>query len=288
MTHSTTQVSAAGETGSDLTSPDFTNQLLEAIGSGLDLEEYLAGRAGGVAHSELVEAQWAGIRLPPFVAARSAGASADEISLINVLNASVLGLYAKFRKAGSCHADAVEGIDVHTSAKAYFAARGLGASHAETLAADQLGLPHAAYAVARGEGLAHDDLVIAHQNGISIDDYRVARRYAGHEEVCAVFAKYGTARLTDYSSLRDCGATHEEATTALSNGVNMAGYVPDRMQGAARRRVARRRQARRTPDRLRQPPRRRVQSRGCDDADQPLTLQRPPPIWWGPLAISWG
>jgi hypothetical protein len=172
-------VSAAGATGSDLTSPEFTDQLLAAIEHGLDVEEYLAGRSGGVAHNELIDAKSEGIQLPYFIAARMAGASGAEISEIVVLDEAVLGAYASFRRAGFLHGDAVEAIAIHTSVGVYFAARRFGSTHEEALDADRLCLPRGAYVVARGEGLTHAELVSAHQSGISIDDYRVSRRSLG-------------------------------------------------------------------------------------------------------------
>jgi hypothetical protein len=239
MTQPTTAVIASGESRGDLTSPEFTSQLLDAIEDDVDVEDYLTGRAAGATHDELLAANADGVVLADYASARQAGATHDEIYAVKGggSGSSRLAFHAHFRKEGVTHAEAMSALATHSDRTSYLGARRAGATHAEVMEAEQVGMAATTYAIARGDGLTHEELVGTHQAAISLDYYRELRQ-AGvtAEEMRNAAAKFGRGEqaLFDYLLIRACEVGHDDAMDGVVRleGNNPNGYVEAVMAGA--------------------------------------------------------
>jgi hypothetical protein len=242
VTHTTNPVVASGSTGSDLSGPEFTSELLAAIDAGLSIEDYLSGRSAGATHVELVEtvpATMEGIRFAPYVSARAAGASYDDILAVWSLDdpgRGRLSYYTRFRQEGILHEQAYEAVARHSALESYLSVRAAGATHAEAMEVDCEHVQATYYTKSRQDGLTHDELLSSHRADILLSVYRELRKSGAcaKEAHDAYFAFGSSMQLDDYKAIRRCGANHNDAldvVTALS-GAAPLGYFDAIRAGA--------------------------------------------------------
>jgi hypothetical protein len=116
----TPSVDSVSAADSDLTSPQFTDDLLSALAQGVELEEYLTGRSATATHDELIDAHYRLVNIEPYIRARTSGATHIEVfdviawrridlyaSACNIGNSTrrILTEYATARTAGATHAE---------------------------------------------------------------------------------------------------------------------------------------------------------------------------------------
>jgi hypothetical protein len=239
MTKNTTTVSASGETDSDLTSPEFTDQLLDAVDRGVDVEDYLAGRAVGASHDEVLAAGAAGILLVEYARVRLTGATHSEICTVagSGGNSSRLIFYGQYRNEGITHAEALAVLATHSNRSAYLVARQAGATHLEATEADSAGVAHS-YAVGRVEGMGHSELLGFLKAGITVEVCQDLHHVgATVDEIDRVRAKYAadSQAFEDYLELRVGTVDHDDALDSVTwlSGKAPGGYVEARHVGAS-------------------------------------------------------
>jgi hypothetical protein len=221
--------------GARLDGPEFTSELLAALEQGIDLETYLAGRAGDLSHAELVEASRLSdeleFSLPEYVKARACGAARKDVVAFVEYRPKHLWAYAGLVAMGVTQAEIDEGM-VAPGLDFYYMFREAGADHAQAFEALKSGVSGWSYANAREDGLSHAELMAAAQARVPMGIYTGARRAgATHDEVCAITAKHGADELGVYIIGRNVGATHDELDVALGRELDITSYIMGRKHG---------------------------------------------------------
>jgi hypothetical protein len=223
MPHSTHPgATAAPAPSPDLSSPEFTSELLAAIAADYELEEYLSARAAGIGHQELIDLDLPPYRTPSdYIAARCAGATPAEIAQVLAVSHHRWGVisldeYASGRAAGATHAALLDAHDHGVDTHSYGVGHAAGATHAELIAmCDYSG--H--YSQARQTGATHQDMLDSQVTGVDVAIYVVLRKSGvTHNE--AIAAQQAPQRdgigLGWYLEAQQRGHTHEEAMDLMA------------------------------------------------------------------------
>jgi hypothetical protein len=227
MTDLAISTDPASGAGLDLTHPDFTPQLLEALDQGAEIEPYLAGRAGRVSHADLLRAQALEVDLAHYTRARQVGATHDDILAVIAADPRGLQLYATLRSADLPHSEALEAYAHHAQASMvdYVKLRRAGIAHGQSLHAALAQVMPEPYVAALAQGIEHGDILVANAAGMDLSIYTHARELGvTHDLAWIVDSDYGHSVFTYFTEAVAVGADPNEAHEVLRMGISMLEY----------------------------------------------------------------
>lgn len=178
----------------------FVNQLLEALGDGVDVDSYIAARALGADHSQLVEfhsahpgdmaiyvnlLRWGGehglimmvlgrVGVTALIEAVEAGLIPAELG--SCAEDDCLGDYLRVRQFGEDHLDALEAVGARVPVGPYSRVRNAGVSHDAVIAAHLDGVDLDGYAACLRCGIAQDEIDEVHKRGFGLYGYQRRRQ----------------------------------------------------------------------------------------------------------------
>lgn len=148
----------SGSTGCGLSDPAFNNLLLAGLECGVEVEYYLAGRAGGLSHDAIVDLDRNCVDIADYLRAVRTGASHEQFCeawLVGIASSD----YADAREVGMAQGDLVAAR-----------VRGIGATHREVYDVVDTNVDSGVYKKARRVLKRHDEAMSAAMCG-SLEHY---------------------------------------------------------------------------------------------------------------------